>query len=56
MSVTQAEERSEHGDSKVVEYALLVVLLAFLCLLSVAVFSGSATDGVPRGSAVVAAR
>ena len=54
MSVSHAEAQSEQGDSKVVEYVLLVVLLAFLCLLSVAVFSGSAMDGVSQASAVAA--
>jgi len=51
--VTDPPQDVEQG-SAIVEYALLVVLIAMVCLLALQVLGGSVDDGLSRaGSSIV---
>lgn len=49
----RAKLRSEEKGSAIVEYALLLVLIAFMCLLALDMLGGSASTGLSQAASSI---
>lgn len=49
----KANRREEEEGSAIVEYALLVVLIAFVCLLALNMLGGSVGDGLSTAASSI---